>query len=96
MHYKYYPQGDSGKLNRDQLNELRKEHFIYGKHPPQFTTVNQTTYGDKGMLSNAPSGNRQGTQASSVQIGNPSLAKNFFQTTYEVSNQSRPLGNVSL
>ena len=54
MHYKYYPEGNSGKLNREQLNELRKEHFIYGKHPPQFQTVNQTTYGDKGMLHSAP------------------------------------------
>lgn len=95
MHFKYYPQGESGKLNRDQLNELRKEHFIYGKHPPQFQTVNQSTYGDKGMLHSAPSGNRQKTQSSSVQIGDPSMAKTYFQTTYEVSNQARPLGNVS-
>lgn len=96
MHYKYYPQGQSGKLNRDQLNQLRKEHFIFGKHPHQFKSVNQLTYGDKGMAAVDPVSNRHATQASSVRIGDPNLAKNFFQTSYEVANQSRPLGNVSV
>jgi hypothetical protein len=96
MHYKYYPQGESGKLNRDQLNQLRKEHFIFGKHPPQFKSVTQMAHGDKGINTVDAIGNRQKTQSSSVRIGDPNQAKTFFQTTYEVANQSRPLGNVSL
>lgn len=96
MHYKYYPQGETSKLNREQLNELRKEHFILGKHPAQFKSVNQIAYGDKGMAFVPPVSNRHATQASTVTIGDPSQARNFFQTTYEVANQARPLGNVSL
>lgn len=94
MHYKYYPHEQS-KLNREQLNELRKEHFILGKHPSHFQSVTHLAHGDKGMNVSAPVGNRQGTQASSVQIGNPAFTKTFFQTTYELANQTRPLGDVS-
>lgn len=94
MHYKHYPGSSSGKLNRDQLNELRKEHFIFGKHPNNFRSVNQITYGDNGMNMSQPIGNKQATQSSSVQIGDPKLAKTYFRTTYEQANQLRPLGNV--
>jgi hypothetical protein len=96
MHHKYYNQGGTGKLNREQLNELRKEHFILGKHPSQFKSVNQLTYGDKGINTSDAIGNRHATQASSLRIGDPSLANNFFQTTYEVANQSRPIGNNTM
>jgi hypothetical protein len=53
-------------------------------------------HGDKGINTVDAIGNRQKTQSSSVRIGDPNQAKTFFQTTYEVANQSRPLGNVSL
>ena len=96
MHYKYYPQGDAGKLNRDQLNELRKEHFIFGKHPTQFKTVSQIAHNGYGLNAQRPIQDRTKTQSSSVQIGDPKLSNTYFQTTYEVSNQSRPLGNVSV
>lgn len=94
MHYKAYP-AELSRLNRGQLNELRKEHFILGKHPFDFQSVSHLAYGDKGMNMMAPVGSQKGTQKSSVQIGDPSLAKTYFQTTYEVSNQARPIGNVS-
>jgi len=93
MHYKNYPHGESGKLNRQQLNELRKEHFILGKHPNHFRTENQIKYGDNGINMVAPVGNRQMTTTSSVKIGDPKLAGTYFRTTYEQANQERPLGN---
>ena len=96
MHFKYYPQGETSQLNREQLNQLRKEHFILGKHPSVFRTVNQATYGDHGMNAVAPVGNRQVTTASSVKIGDPNFNKTYFQTTYEVANQSRPLASVRM
>jgi hypothetical protein len=96
MHYKYYPQGDSGKLNRDQLNELRKEHFIFGKQPTQFKSVSQIAHGGYGLNAQRPIQDRTKTQSSSVKIGDPKLATTYFQTSYEVSNQARPLGNVSI
>ena len=95
MQFKNYPNGNSGKLNREQLNELRKEHFIFGKHPNNFQSVSHIAHGDKGMNMLQPIGSKKGNQASHVQIGDPNYDKNFFQTTYEVANQSRPLGNVS-
>ena len=45
LHYKCYPQGESEKLNRDQLNKLRNEIFIYGKHPAEFKSVSQIAQG---------------------------------------------------
>lgn len=93
MHYKYYPQGESGKLNREQLNQLRAEHFILGKHPSQFRSVSHTAHGSMDINASKPIGNRQSTQASSVQLGDPKLSSQFFQTTYEVSNKSRPIGD---
>ena len=93
MHYKYYPDLESTKLNRQQLNELRKEHFIFGKQQPRFQSVSHLSHGNKGVQSNPLAGSKQAFQRSSVKIGDPNQAKTFYQTTYEVSNQSRPLGN---
>ena len=94
MHYKYYGWGETGKLNREQLNELRKEHFILGKHPNQFESVSHSVHGDFGFNMENPIGDRWKTMSSSVQLGDPKLKSAFYQTTYEVSNQSRALGNV--
>jgi hypothetical protein len=93
MHFKHYPGHDNSKLNREQLNELRKEHFILGKQSTRFQSVSHMSHGDKGMAPSELQGSKQGFQRSSVRIGDPNLAKTYFQTTYEVSNQSRPLGN---
>lgn len=92
MHYKYYPSGQSGKLNREQLNELRKEHFILGKHPSQYKSVTHMAHDEKGMARQDALGSRKAFQASSVRLGDPELSKTFFQTTYEVANQAKPLG----
>ena len=93
MHYKYYPGQETSKLNRDQLNELRKEHFILGKQNTRFQSVTHAAHGDKGMNKPDLLGSKTGFQRSSVKIGDPNLAKTYFQTTYEVSNQSRPMAN---
>ena len=82
------------KLNREQLNDLRKGHFILGKHPNQFMSVSHSAHGDLGFNMEKPIGDRLMTQSSNVQIGDPKLKSAFYQTTYEVSNQNRSLANV--
>ena len=94
LHYKYYPQGESGKLNRDQLNKLRNENFIYGKHPTEFKSVSQIAHGGYGLIGQRPIQDRIKTLSSSIQIGDPKLATTYFQSTFEVSNQSRMLENI--